>query len=101
MNHPLGPVLAALAATVPTTLIYDGMPPDRFQQSAEMHVKIVPEPNSKGACGLASQGIFEACIRGTTIYLPNPCPFGPTESYARLVCHEMAHHNGWPANHGP
>jgi hypothetical protein len=100
VNHPLGVALAVLA-TIPTTDIYAGMPPERFQQSAELHVKIVPEPNSIGACGLASEGTFAACVRGDTVFLPNPCPLGATESFARLVCHEMAHHNGWPAKHGP
>lgn len=99
MNHPLG-VALVLATSIPTTLVYDGMPPDRFQQSAEVRVKFVPEPNSEGACGISSRGIFEACVRGHTVYLPNPCPLGNTERFARLTCHEMAHVNGWPADHG-
>lgn len=90
---------AALAA-IPTTFLYDGMPPERFQESAELHIKFVPEPNSPGACGIASKGVFEACVRGNTVYLPNPCPMGNTERFARLTCHEMAHVNGWPADHG-
>jgi hypothetical protein len=28
----------------------------------------------------------------------NPCDY-PDERYARHVCHELGHVNGWPANH--
>src|SRR5690606_22609281 len=31
------------------------------------------------------------------VVLPNPCLF--PDPYAQLVCHEMAHINGWGADH--
>lgn len=104
MTHPLGTALSIAAAAIPTTMTYDGMPPARFQASAEMHVKYVPDPNTEGACGISSTGRFAACVRGPMnnriVYLPNPCALGDIEQFARLTCHEMAHVNGWPINHG-
>lgn len=29
------------------------------------------------------------------VVMPNPCEFADTERYARLLCHEMGHVNGW------
>lgn len=29
------------------------------------------------------------------IVMPNPCEFADSERYARLLCHEMGHVNGW------
>lgn len=47
------------------------------------------DPNvSVNACTTQSKGIM---------ILPNPCAY-PGDYYAKIVCHEMAHLNGW--NHG-
>lgn len=50
----------------------------------------------RGAIIIAGSEI-RACVHisnGTkTIILPNPC--NETGSYARLVCHELGHLNGW------
>lgn len=101
MTHPLGWALA-LSAVVPTTLTYDHMPPERFQgDTGVLQIRFVAEPNAEGACGLSSKGTFQACVRGGVLILPNPCPRGATERFAELTCHEMAHRNGWPDNHGP
>lgn len=98
---PAAWVAFAAFAAIPTTYIYDGMPPNRYQGNAEVTVRFVNEPNAPDACGLAAQGTFEACFRNGVLILRNPCPLGPTESYARLTCHELAHRNGWPGKHGP
>lgn len=39
-----------------------------------------------------------AKVGGNWVIMPNPCPH-TQESYARLLCHELGHTNGWPANH--
>jgi hypothetical protein len=44
--------------------------------------------------------MFVACTTESHITLPDPCPFAFTgDHYAQIVCHEMAHVNGWPADH--
>lgn len=35
---------------------------------------------------------------GTIIVVENPCRY-PDDRYARHVCHELGHVNGWPADH--
>jgi hypothetical protein len=86
------------APTYPVTLVYDGMPPPRFRESATVTVKT----GAVAECGDAAPGLtFEACVRDKTVFIPNPCDF-PAEKLAVLLCHEIAHAaNHWPAEHGP
>ena len=42
---------------------------------------------------------FGACRDETLVTLPNPCLAITAGWYARTLCHELAHANGWPANH--
>lgn len=47
--------------------------------------------------GLPTNQVILACTSPdrTIIAMPNPCEFADTERYARLLCHEMGHVNGW------
>jgi len=100
-------VLAALSGL--GTTIYAGMPPERFQvKQASAEIRFVPMVNVASACKSKNTPYKTtlACTRktifGTDIILPDPCPFGDTERYAALVCHEIAHHSGgWSGNHEP
>ncbi|MEM9422698.1 MAG: hypothetical protein AAF986_09370 [Pseudomonadota bacterium] len=40
-----------------------------------------------------------ACADTEVMTIPNPCYVINGGWYARLLCHEMAHLNGWPSNH--
>lgn len=40
-----------------------------------------------------------SCSSSAMMTLPNPCSVIDGGWYADLLCHEMAHANGWPANH--
>jgi len=42
----------------------------------------------------------DACETGGRIIAPNPCSFPDTDAYARILCHEIGHANGWPSTHG-
>lgn len=54
------------------------------------------------ACGgdIPSDLQIFACARvnGNRMIVPDPC-LHTEESYARLLCHELGHINGWPADH--
>lgn len=39
-----------------------------------------------------------AGVNKTWIIMPDPCAH-TDESYARLMCHELGHTKGWPADH--
>lgn len=42
-----------------------------------------------------------ACADTSLITMANPCGHEAESWYARTLCHELAHANGWPADHGP
>lgn len=42
---------------------------------------------------------IQACRNSVMITVTNPCAEGDLGWYANLLCHEMGHANGWPANH--
>lgn len=80
------------------TLYSDGMPPKRFQ--GNVRVVIATVDNLNDVCGQPPPGKFWfGCTRGVTVFMPNPCPYGQQE-YARILCHEFGHIQGWPATHG-
>lgn len=100
--NAIGAALTGLAGI--GTAIFAGMPPERFQGDSAAVVFFVSDVSQ--ICGKAPPGYVKlACharIKGTSyIVLPNPCPFGATETFARLACHETAHSRGWGPNHEP
>jgi hypothetical protein len=75
-------------------------PPIKYQRDAQVTVYF-ESPNkinwdaNKGQCGV----VF-AYQTKKEIHIPNPCVYPKTDSYARLLCHELGHFNGWPVYHG-
>ena len=54
----------------------------------------------RGAKFLALPGINSAACSSTDLVtMPNPCMTFTGGWYAELLCHELAHANGWSANH--
>lgn len=39
-------------------------------------------------------------VVGLKIVMPNPCLYPDGDPYSHLMCHEVAHVNGWPVTHG-
>lgn len=37
-------------------------------------------------------------IEGSRVLMPHPCLY-TDDNYARLLCHELGHISGWPADH--
>lgn len=74
-------------------------PPARFQSDTIASVefiaaeRIIPRCIERGATVLAN-----ACADRNLITITNPCAY-QHESYAKRLCHEMAHVNGWDAAH--
>lgn len=92
-------VLALVAMPAGSTLYFDGMPPERYQGNARVMIHTVDDLNT--VCGVPPPGKFwQGCTRGITVYMPNPCPVGRSQEYARILCHEFGHIRGWPATHG-
>lgn len=97
---------AASAALAPNSSLFsDARPPARYQAEATVTLKFAEQDQIDAAChpryGVPPAGMkTDACATGRTIIAPNPCEYDETDRYAHLLCHEMAHVNGWPATHG-
>ena len=82
-------------------------PPGVYQQGTKVSVEFVHPARvglrcaERGAKFLGLPAINSgACADRHLMTLPNPCYSTQTGGwYARLVCHELAHVNGWPADH--
>jgi hypothetical protein len=95
--------VSALAVAAGPSLFSAARPPARFTADATFVVEVRGQAQIDQRC----QGLFgvppagmktDACsIEGRAI-MPNPCAY-PDESYARMLCHEMAHVNGWSSQH--
>lgn len=101
-------VLAILASPreIVTPSMSDALPPYRFQQDARVVTVYAAQREIDRRCGKSTvPGVVRiACKRsrlfgGSVLYLPNPCPWGHSETYARWTCHELGHANGWTAEH--
>lgn len=77
-------------------LIYDGLPPERFQNDIEVTVMFTRDLDKY--CGTPPEGKhWGGCRRGVKLYLMNPCH--RSGHYPRLACHEIGHSNGWSRYH--
>lgn len=80
------------------------MPPAEYTKNSETAVSIVfTDPllvhlKCGGKIFEGPQILGCAGIDRPWALMPNPCPHSE-ESYARLLCHELGHTKGWPADH--
>ena len=92
------------------TMWNDEMPPERFRGGVNsVGVIFAPPEVVSKLCGKGMPPVpagmqIMACTyvtrHGEVTILPDPCDYGDKEYYAKLVCHERAHQQGWPAMHG-
>ena len=69
-------------------------PPKAYQLSRPILVEFLSPPSVMVRC--IQRGTIlpaMACATEDMITFPNPCL--TNESYARMLCHELAHANGW------
>jgi hypothetical protein len=96
------PVLLSATPVAPT--MNSGLPPERFRANSAAFIIFTDRAGIEAACGKAQPGyVIIACKReidGTpVIIMPNACPMGQTEIYARILCHESGHVQGWSGAH--
>src|SRR5688572_20541417 len=89
-----------LSAVPNQSTVNNGLPPERFRGNSVSFVVFTSRAGINVACGVARPGfIIIACKRQIdgvpVIFMPNPCPMGERETYARIMCHENAHTLGW------
>ena len=97
-------ILAAAAALAPGSSFDDGRPPARFQGDATVVLEVTDQAGIERTC----HALFgappphlktNACHTGERMVMPNPCLAPPEETYARMLCHELGHANGWASTH--
>lgn len=83
---------------------HSGKPPRQYQADGTVTVRFSSDV-AKDCREAGLQGhvaMTEACAvigpEGTTIIVPNPCR--QVGNYARRMCHELGHANGWSPEHG-
>lgn len=84
-----------------STYVSDGEPPERFGGVPSKPVTVeFGQASIDMLCGIPPCGmVFLGCTRGNTMALPDPFTVS-SEQFAKIVRHELAHINGWPATHG-
>lgn len=98
-------LLAAAAAASAPSYYSNQLPPPRFQRDTSVQLQVAGQEAINRQChkafGAPPAGMkTDACEIDGRVIAPNPCSFPASETYARLLCHELGHANGWPASHG-
>jgi hypothetical protein len=88
------------------------LPPRQFQHAPGCVISTFYAPigdidklcRAFGAQAATARGRIWSCTAGCTQIKADPCDWlwsvDPMDQYAQLSCHENAHVNGWPAEHG-
>ncbi len=76
------------------------LPPVEYIRNRDSVIRFVEDANTITNCGVSTYGQIVACagVNNDWIIMPNPCMF-PDDPYARVLCHELGHNNGWPSDH--
>lgn len=94
-----------LAETPAPGRMNNGLPPVRYQDNGAAIVIFTDRAGIDSMCGVAEPPHqIIACKRSLengvpVIIMPNACYVGQVEYYARIMCHEMGHVNGWGVDH--
>lgn len=84
------PVAAAKASSGVAASPVEFVKPDQLAfRCAERGAKLMRDPT----------GNWGSCSDGVMLTVANPCYVEFDGWYARMLCHEMGHANGWAANH--
>ncbi len=103
MSDIINAAFAAALVAAGANLFSDDRPPERYRANAAFTVELKDQAGIDRSCqplfGEPPKGMkTDACATGERVILPNPCDY-PEESYARMLCHELGHVNGWPPTH--
>lgn len=85
--------ISLMAPLPPSHLRFDNAAPVIFADPVTVDLRCGGDADN-------TNGRILACVyrRNSLMIVPNPCAH-TEESYARLMCHELGHVNGWPGNH--
>ena len=72
---------------------YQGNPPPAMILFADAATVDAACREIGGLQGMPGRILACTNTKGRTMLMPNPCAYG--DGYARLLCHEISHINGW------
>ena len=77
------------------------VPPERYQADRTSAVMFANRFQIEAICAEKLDHYAAACadINASRIWIENPCYVADQHWYPALLCHELAHNNGWPAGH--
>ncbi len=70
-------------------------PPEQYQTSRRVSIEFLDD--AREFCSRFTGQEAVACANRYLIWADNPCLY--SDPYAIILCHELAHVNGWPAHH--
>lgn len=85
-----------LALLIPLTAYT--LPPENYRADNTVTVTFAKPELVQELCGRRGVKELIGCTIGKTMIVPNPCAY-PEQSYARTLCHEGGHSQGWGADH--
>jgi len=74
------------------------LPPEIYRGDATVTVTFAKPELVQELCGKRGVKELIGCGEPGLMIVPNPCQY-PNEVYARIICHEAAHSQGWGADH--
>lgn len=89
----LSVLVFALAPLTQYTLPPSGLRGDNTVQVVFARPELV-----RTLCGARNRLELQGCVTGRSMRVPNPCLY-TNEQYARILCHELGHVNGWAPSH--
>lgn len=96
---PFGPIAAMASSAEAYALPSAGnerySPPTKYQGDARVVVEMVSASAVKARCNDEAVACAFRDPRTTIIVMPNPCLYRESDAYAAVLCHELAHANGW------
>lgn len=109
----LGALAAGASAALAVSLVscqrgqFAQQPPAEFQGDRIVLVQFVAAEKVDAACKAwgtfpelkPGQYLSGCYTRGKVMILPNPCAWPNDSDMRQVLCHELGHANGWPANH--
>lgn len=82
---------------------FAGMPPERYQGEGAAVVMFADNVEAYCPASIPDGYVLLGCAfeyeGAPVLVLPNPCPLGDAEMFARIACHELGHRNGWTGRH--
>lgn len=77
------------------------LPPAQYQRDTSAAVHFRDRMEIERICSERVGHYSQACadIGGMNIWIENPCNVADQHWYPALLCHEIGHRNGWPADH--